>query len=158
MDVSTLTIKHLPRPEMTVCATFKVSNVKIFHDYVTSKTRSRSNLWHAVKGFVLMDLGYSYQVCTLNGYWFMDICLSHWLKCKISTFTHKIQKQGCNDLILGMPCSIYFRCSQVWHGTCRPSGLNFMPSQVKSHWFPLKMSITGVTLTEIKLIWFLYVG
>ena len=37
MDVSTLMIKNLLRPETTVCARFKVSNVNIFHDHLENK-------------------------------------------------------------------------------------------------------------------------
>ena len=33
----------------------------------------------AVIYLVIMHLQNKYEVCTLNGYWFMGICLSHWL-------------------------------------------------------------------------------
>ena len=46
---------------------------------VTLKTKLRSNLSHAIKGLVIMHLGCLCQVSTPNGYWFMDICVSHWL-------------------------------------------------------------------------------
>ena len=48
-------------------------------DMVTLKTQSRSNLWHALKGLVIIHHGYKYQVYIASGYWLIGICLSHWL-------------------------------------------------------------------------------
>ena len=35
---------------------------------------------------------------------------------------------------------------------------NHMPIQLKTHWFPLKMCIAAVTLTDVKLIWLMLLG
>ena len=40
-----------------------------------------------------------------------------------SILTNNIQKWEHRDLILGLPCSIYLRCPQVWQETPEPSGL-----------------------------------
>ena len=45
---------------------------------VTMKTRSRLNLWHAIRGLIIIHLRYKYHVCTSNGYWLMDIWPSNW--------------------------------------------------------------------------------
>ena len=42
---------------MTVCATFKVSNVKSFYDCGDLEKKVRSNLLHAILGLVIMNLG-----------------------------------------------------------------------------------------------------
>ena len=78
------------------------------------------------------------QISTLYGYCFMDICLFHWLKWKNSTLTHKIQKWGHSDLILGLPCNILLRCPHVWFGTLGPlipkSICLFMCKLIDFHW------------------------
>ena len=119
----------------------KVPNVKISVILVTLKTRSKSNISHAIKGLAIMPFRYKCQASISNGYLFVEICLSHWLWWENSTLTHKIQKWWCSDLILNMPCNIHLRCLQVWYGAPGPSGLNnYMPVQVKTHWIPLKIS------------------
>ena len=102
--------KNLPNPKMILYATFKDLKVNTFYDCGILKTWSRSD-WHAIKGLVIMHLGYLYQVCTLN-----DICPSHWSLWKYSTLT---EKWGCSDLILGISCGnhLCLKFPQVWCGT-----------------------------------------
>ena len=54
-------------------------NDRLCHIQIFQVWRSRSNLWHAIKELVIMNLGYKYQVRILTGYWFMGTCLSRWL-------------------------------------------------------------------------------
>ena len=45
----------------------------------------------------IVHLRCKYQVSISNGYWFTDICLSHWFEWENSTLTHKIQTWRCSD-------------------------------------------------------------
>ena len=78
IDVSTVMIRTFETQRWQYVPTSKVWNIKTFFYLVTLKTKSRSGLWHAIKGLVIMQLRYTYQVCTSNGYLFMNIYLSHW--------------------------------------------------------------------------------
>ena len=75
IDVSTLLIKIF-ETQWQFMPPSKLPNVKTFYDHGDLKTRSRSNLWHSIKGFVIKHLRYKYQVSISNGCWLMDICLS----------------------------------------------------------------------------------
>ena len=75
----------------------------------------------------------------------------------IMGFVYPIGFYGKTELIQGLPSNIHLRCPQVLHRI--PQWFQYyMAICVNTHWFPLKMSIAAVTLTEIKLIWFKYVG
>ena len=69
----------------------------------TLKESTRSKFRHAIKGLITMHFGKKYEVCILNGYWFMGICPSHRL--------HKLQKWRHSDLILCVLCSAHLVAS-----------------------------------------------
>ena len=60
------------------------------YDRVDLETKFKVKL---IKGLVIMHLWIKYQICTLNGYWFMDICLSYWLWWKIELWTIKARNE-----------------------------------------------------------------
>ena len=67
IDVSTIMMKNFQIQRWQFVPTSKILNVKTFYDPGDLETRSRSNLWHAIKSLVIMPLGYKYQVSASNG-------------------------------------------------------------------------------------------
>ena len=90
--------KKLTNPKMKVCAIFLSFKCENWYDPGDLGNEVKVKFLHAKKGLVILHLGYKYQICTLDGYWLMSICLSHWLLWVIWILTHKIQKRGNSDL------------------------------------------------------------
>ena len=76
-DVSTFMIKIFQIQRWQFVPLSKFFQCENFLILVTLKTRSSTNLWHAIKGVAIGHLGYKHNVCTSNGYWFVGICLSY---------------------------------------------------------------------------------
>ena len=123
MNVSSIMIKIFQTQRWQFVPLPEVPNVKVFYDCGYLKNMVEVKFMTCKKGLVIMHLGCKYKVLTSNGYWFMDICLSHLLSWKSTTLTHTIQKWGCSDFIKGILSSIHQRCPQIWHGILGPSGL-----------------------------------
>ena len=79
VDVSTHMIKNFQTQRWQFVPLSKFQMWKLFMILVTLKTKSCSNLWYAIEDLAIMHVGYKYQVSSLIGYWFVGICLSHWL-------------------------------------------------------------------------------
>ena len=92
-------------------------------------------------------MGYKYQTITLSGY-----CVYSTGCNGGKTLTPKIQIWGSNDLSLGLPCSIYFRCSQVWYGAHQPCGLATTANRQTDRW------LDGQTISNPLTVqtWYLY--
>ena len=103
IGVSTFMMKIFQTQRQQFMPLSKVSKCENFDDHGNIENKVRSNICHATKGLLIMHLGYKYQVSNLNDYWFMDICLSHWLQCENWTLTHKIQNWGCSYQSFVMP-------------------------------------------------------
>ena len=99
-----------------------------------------------------IHLGCNYLVCTLNGYWYIDICPSHWFNGKNSTLPpQNPEKEDLRTLF--WVCKVVFIWSVHRSDERAQWCQNYMPKHMKTQWFPFKKSVAAATLTEALSNW-----
>ena len=104
---------------------FKFDQVKFLLSAMTLRKGSWSNEWYVRKGLdkcVLTADQFDHNQRLWKDY--IQWC-PHWITCKNWTLTHKIQKVGHSDLVLGVIGRGHLRCLETRNELCSSFHVNF---------------------------------